>query len=352
MLTRRIFLSLAGAAIATAGLVTADPVAAAAAQAEEAPARIGIDWAYYNPVAILLKNKGWLEEEFAEDGTEIRWVLSLGSNKALEFLRGGSLDFGSTAGGASVVGRATGLPIKAVYVYSKPEWTALVTRADSDIRSVADLRGRSVAVTRGTDPHIFLLRALAEAGLSENDIKPVLLQHPDGFRALERGQVDAWAGLDPHMAKAELESGAKLFFRNADLNTYGILNVREAFAEAYPETVARVLKVYERARRYALENPEELQAGLVEAAKIDPEVAARQLEQRTDITNPVVGEAHRETFVATGKVLQDIGVIKSDVEIETVVDQLIDSSFIARQAADSGTASQSAEVGPANRAAE
>src|SRR3546814_15679172 len=95
---------------------------------------------------------------------------------------------------------------------------------------------------------IFLLRALSQAGLTEDDIQPVLLQHPGGYRALQSGQVDAWAGLDPHMAKAELESGARLFFRNADLNTYGILNVRESFAEEYPETVARVLKVYERAQ--------------------------------------------------------------------------------------------------------
>jgi sulfonate transport system substrate-binding protein len=331
MLKRRSFLSLAAAAVAAAGLsaplTTATPAAAA-----EQPDTIGIDWAYYNPVAILLKNKGWLEEEFGDE-VEIRWVLSLGSNKALEFLRGGSLDFGSTAGGASVVGRASGLPIKAIYAYSKPEWTALVTRKDSDIQSVADLEGKSVAVTRGTDPHIFLLRALKEAGLTEDDITPVLLQHPDGYRALERGQVDAWAGLDPHMAKAELESGARLFFRNPDLNTYGILNVREEFAEEYPDTVVRVLKVYEKARKYALEHPEELQAGLVEAAKVEPEVAAKQLGERTDITNPVVGQEHRETFVATGRVLQDIGVIKPDVDIEATVDALIDSSFIERQAA-------------------
>lgn len=332
MLKRRTFLSLAAAAVAatalTAPLSTATPAAAA-----EQPETIGIDWAYYNPVAILLKNKGWLEEEFADEGVEIRWVLSLGSNKALEFLRGGSLDFGSTAGGASVVGRASGLPIKAIYAYSKPEWTALVTRQDSEIRTVADLKGKSVAVTRGTDPHIFLLRALSEAGLTEDDIRPVLLQHPDGYRALERGQVDAWAGLDPHMAKAELESGARLFFRNPDLNTYGILNVREEFAERYPETVARVLKVYEKARTYALEHPEELRAGLVEAAKVEPTVAAKQLGERTDITNPVVGAEHRATFIATGRVLQDIGVIKPDIDIEATVDALIDGSFITRQAA-------------------
>lgn len=333
MLKRRTVLSLAAAAVAAAGLAAAPGSAVPARAAETAPETIGIDWAYYNPVAILLKNKGWLEEEFAADGTEIRWVLSLGSNKALEFLRARSIDFGSTAGGAALVGRAGGLPIKAVYVYSKPEWTALVTRADSDIQTVADLKGKRVAVTRGTDPHIFLLRALSQAGLSEDDIVPVLLQHPDGYRALQSGQVDAWAGLDPHMAKAELESGARLFFRNADLNTYGILNVREEFAREYPETVARVLKVYERARAYALEHPEELQADLVEAAKVEPAVAAKQLGERTDITNPVIGEAHRETFLATGLLLQKIGVIREDVDVTATVDALIDRSF-ARQAAE------------------
>ena len=100
------------------------------ATAADKPSTITVDWAYYNPVSILLKQKGWLEEDLAAEGIKVRWVLSLGSNKALEFLRGGSVDFGSTAGAASVIGRAGGLPIKAVYVYSKPEWTALVTNLE------------------------------------------------------------------------------------------------------------------------------------------------------------------------------------------------------------------------------
>ena len=60
-------------------------------------------------------------------------------------------------------------------------------------------------MTRGTDPHIFLVRALLDAGLTEKDITPVLLQHADGKTALIRGDVDAWAGLDPMMAQAEVE---------------------------------------------------------------------------------------------------------------------------------------------------
>ena len=180
-----------------------------AATAADALKEIHIDWATYNPVSMILKQKGLLEKEFAKDGISIVWVQSAGSNKALEFLNAGSIDFGSTAGSAALVAKINGNPIKSIYVYSRPEWTALVTGKDSKIATVADLKGKRVAVTRGTDPHIFLVRALLDAGLSEKDITPVLLQHADGKTALIRGDVDAWAGLDPMMAQAEVEERRK-----------------------------------------------------------------------------------------------------------------------------------------------
>lgn len=329
-ISKRGFLTgvLKGASLALAAVSLGVLTAPGVAVAEEVPERITVDYAYYNPVSLLMREKGWIEEEFAGEDTDIRWVLSLGSNKALEFLNGGSVDFGSTAGAASVIGRANGIPIKAVYVYSKPEWTALVTRPDTGITRIEDLEGKRVAVTRGTDPHIFLLRALDSVGLTEDDIKVVLLQHPDGFRALDAGQVDAWAGLDPHMAKAELESGAALFYRNADLNTYGILNVREDFAERYPNVIRRVLKVYERARQYAIEHPDELRAVLVEAVRLSDDVAERQLSERTDLSNPAIGDDHRETFLAAGEILQKIGVIRADVSVPETVETLVDTSFL------------------------
>src|SRR5215469_11211891 len=144
-----------------------------AASAADAPKEIRIDWATYNPISMVLKQKGLLEKEFAKDGISIVWVQSAGSNKALEFLNAGSIDFGSTAGSAALVAKINGNPIKSIYVYSRPEWTALVTTKDSKINSVADLKGKRVAVTRGTDPHIFLVRALLGAGLTEKDITPV-----------------------------------------------------------------------------------------------------------------------------------------------------------------------------------
>jgi len=106
-------------------------------------------------------------------------VQSAGSNKALEFLNAGSIDFGSTAGSAALVARINGNPIKSILCLFAPGMDGLVTAKDSKIAAVADLKGKRVAVTRGTDPHIFLVRALLDAGLGEKDITPVLLQHAD-----------------------------------------------------------------------------------------------------------------------------------------------------------------------------
>jgi len=290
---------------------------------------IRIDWATYNPVSMLLKNKGLLEKAFAKDNITITWVQTLGSNKALEFLNAGSIDFGSTAGSAALVAKINGNPIKSIYVYSRPEWTALVTGKDSAIAKVADLKGKRVAVTRGTDPHIFLVRALQSAGLSEKDIVPVLLQHPDGKTALIRGDVDAWAGLDPMMAQAEVLDGAKLFYRKPEANTWGILNVREAFAKDHPDAVRQVLTVYEEARKEALANYDDLKRVFIAATKLPENVVDKQLKERTELTHSRIGAPQRESILAAGLALQQAGVVPANVDVKATLDALIDDSFLS-----------------------
>jgi sulfonate transport system substrate-binding protein len=296
---------------------------ASAALAADKPSTINIDWATYNPVSMVLKEKGLLEKEFAKDGIGIRWVQTLGSNKALEFLNAGSIDFGSSAGAAALVSKINSNPIKSIYVYSQPEWTALVTRKDTTIQKIADLKGKRVAVTRGTDPHIFLVRALQSVGLTERDIKPVLLQHPDGKTALIRGDVDAWAGLDPMMAQAELEDGARLFYRNRAANTWGILSTREEFLKDHPDLVKRVLAVYETARKYSLANYAEEKRAFQAATKLSDAVADKQLKERTDLNYNKIGSDQRESILEAGVALQKAGVIKSDVDVKGAVDALI-----------------------------
>lgn len=293
------------------------------------PTELVLDWATYNPVSLVLRDRGWAEQAFAEHGIrKVRWVQSLGSNKALEFLNAGSLHFGSTAGAAALLGRIHGNPIRSVYVYSKPEWTALVTRSDTGITRVEDLRGRKVAATKGTDPYIFLLRALERHGLGPKDVQLILLQHDQGKAALERGDVDAWAGLDPMMAQTELEAGNRLFYRDPDANSWGVLNAPESLIAEHPGLVEAVVVLYERGRRHALAHPDELRALLAKAARIAEPVAARQLE-RTGLSDPRVGDAQHASISAAGRALQAAGVIRPEVDVEAATRALLDRRFTA-----------------------
>lgn len=303
---------------------------AAAATAARADEALRLDFAYYNPVSLVLKDRHWVEDAVGP-GVQVQWVQSAGSNKALEYLRGRSLDFGSTAGSAALLGRANGTPVKAIYVYGLMEWTALVTRADSPIRSVADLKGKRVAATPGTDPGIFLLRALDAAGLSRADITLVPLQHADGRLALDRGDVDAWAGLDPFMALAETQGHDRLFFRDRALVTPGTLLVREAYAAEHPDRVAQVLTAYERGRAWALANPAALAELVAAAAKLPLEVAQLQL-SRDDFANPLLDANRQASIAAAAGVLKGSGSVSEGADLDKAVLELIDTGFAAKLA--------------------
>jgi sulfonate transport system substrate-binding protein len=319
MLTRRGFLgSAAGASLLPFGV----------ARAAGKPSEIRIDWATYNPVSLVLKQQGLLEKEFEKDSIGVRWVQTLGSNKALEFLNAGAIDFGSTAGSAALLGRINGNPIKSIYVFSRPEWTALVTRKDSPINKIEDLKGKRVAVTRGTDPHIFLVRALLSVGLTEKDISEVLLQHPDGKTALIRGDVDAWAGLDPMMAQAQIEDGARLFYRNKDANTWGILNASEDFLKSYPDLTKRVIAVYEQARKYCLDHYDDEKSVFMNVTKLPGEVVDIQLKERTELTFNKIGPQQRDSILQAGLALQQAGVIQPSVDVKQTLNDLVDDRYV------------------------
>ncbi|MGH2559647.1 MAG: aliphatic sulfonate ABC transporter substrate-binding protein [Thermomicrobiales bacterium] len=320
-----------------AALVLPVAIGARGAAAQDAPDEIKIDYAYYNPSSLVLKKFGWLEEEFAAGETEIKWVLSAGSNKANEYLRSEAVDFGSTAGSAALLARTNGSPIRTVYIYSKPEWAALVVPKDSEIAAIADLKGKKVAATKGTDPYFFLLQSLHSVGLTAGDVEVVNLQHGDGKVALERGQVDAWSGLDPFMAQTELEAGSKLIYRNIDFNTYGFLNAREDFIEEYPEATTRILAQYERARQWILDNPEEAAQILADEAKLSLDVAKVELNERTVLTeSPVPGETHANVLTNIIPIFEAENQLTPGADPVKALEELLEPRFIEEVVAAAG----------------
>ncbi|HWV09937.1 MAG TPA: aliphatic sulfonate ABC transporter substrate-binding protein [Pseudomonas sp.] len=292
------------------------------------PKEVRLDYAYYAPTSLVLKQQGLLEKALAPQGISVKWVFSQGSNRSLEYLNGGSTDFASTAGLAAVLSRANGSPVKTVYIASRPEWTALVVPKDSPIKTLADLKGKKIAATKGTDPFLFLLQSLQKAGLGKNAVEIVHLQHPDGRVALERGDVDAWAGLDPLMASSQLQAGSRQLYRNLDFNSYGVLSVTDSFAKEQPALIQQVIAAYEEARLWAIANPDALAKLLADEAKLPLEVAELQL-SRTDFSNSQPGAEHIAALKAAAPILLDEQLVRPGTDVVAVVEQLISPQLAA-----------------------
>ncbi len=311
-------------------LPTATAAATAAAEAtlgtDTGITELRVDYATYSPPSLVLKQQGWVEQAFP--GVSIKWVYSAGSSNALNFLQANSIDFGSTAGSAALLSRANGNPIRAVYIYEQPEWTALVVSKDSTAKSITDLKGKKIAAQKGTDPYFFLLRTLQQAGLTQADIEYVNLPHAEGRTALERGQVDAWSGLDPHMAASELQAGSRLIYRNKDFNTYGFLNAREDFLRKYPETTKRLIQLYERAKQWVIDNPADAAQILSDAAQLSLDVAKRELNERMNFkTSGIPGDAHLAVLRAVVPTINAEQLAQPGANVEKAVTDLIDGSY-------------------------
>ena len=299
------------------------PSAPVASDAPFSGQSLSIDFATYNPLSLIIREQGWLEEA----GVDVNWVQSAGSNKANEALRAGAIEVGSTAGSAALLARANGSPIQVIGIYSQPEWATLVAPAGSDITEVADLKGKNVAATKGTDPYFFLLQALETAGLSADDITVQNLQHADGWAALQNGSVDAWAGLDPITASAEQE-GATLFFRNVDFNSYGFLNATENFISGKPELAQLVIDTYERARAWAAENPEETAQILADVAGLELPVAQKVIEERSNLdVSGVPGATQVAVLEKIGPIFVELGDVASQDQVDEALATIVNDSF-------------------------
>ncbi|MCT1606282.1 aliphatic sulfonate ABC transporter substrate-binding protein [Nesterenkonia massiliensis] len=329
--------SLIGVAAATAMLS-----ATACGGSNDELETLNIDFATYNPLSLVILEHGWLEEELAEHDVDVQWVQSHGSNRANENLRAGNIHIGSTAGSAALLNRSVGTDTQTILIESQPEWTALVTMPDSGIESPADLEGKTVAATLATDPFFFLARSLDEAGLSLDDVEVQALQHADGRQALINGQVDAWSGLDPIMAGAEFD-GAELVYRNVDFNSYSVLSAPADFIEEHPDVVQIVVNVYEQAREWAIENPEETAEILSEYSGIELEVAQRVIGERVNFDiDPVPGDQLRQALEAAGPYFVENGDVDSQDEVDEALETLFHPEFAQNREATDAAGTENA----------
>jgi sulfonate transport system substrate-binding protein len=159
---------------------------------------------------VLLKTKGTLEDKLKAVGYKVVWTEFPSGPPLLEALNVGSIDFGNTGEAPPIFAQAAGAPIQYVaYEPPAPKGEAILVPKDSKLTSVADLRGKKVALNKGSNVHYLLVKALEKAGVKYSEIEPVFLAPADARAAFERGAVDAWVIWDPFQAAAEAATGAR-----------------------------------------------------------------------------------------------------------------------------------------------
>jgi len=286
-LTRR--RALAGAA---ATLITA-PLASGVFAQQKPLVRIGFQ--KYGTLT-LLKARGDLEKRLAQQGVEVKWTEFPAGPQLLEGLNVGSIDFGTVGEAPPIFAQAAGADL--VYVAFQPPAPtaeAIVVHKDSPIRSVADLKGKKVALNKGSNVHYLLVKALEKAGLAYTDIQVAYLPPADARAAFERGSVDAWVIWDPFLAAAEQQLGVRVVADGKGL----VANTQFYLAE----------------RRYATQQPKVVQAIIDELAKLDA-WAAQHPKEVAEVLSPQIGLDVATTRRATDRFAYGIQPINASVAAE------------------------------------
>lgn len=245
--------------ILLSGLIAAALSAAAFnALAETAPKTVTIGFQKANIFA-LLKYRGTLDSDFKKQGIAVKWVEFPAGPQMLEGLNVGSIDLAATGDAPPTFAQAAQADL--VYLAhspANPKTEAIVVPENSAIKTVADLKGKRVALNKGSDVNYLLVSALEKAGLSYKDVKAVYLPPADARAAFQRGAVDAWVIWDPYYAEVETNAKARLL-KNAEglVPHYTFYLASRKFAETYPQTAKGVIDQLGTLSDWANKNPDE-----------------------------------------------------------------------------------------------
>lgn len=209
---------------------------------------------------VLLKARGTLEKRLAEDGVKVQWTEFPGGPQLLEGLNVGSIDFGVTGETPPVFAQAAGADLLYVaYEPPAPTSEAILLPKDSPIRSVAELKGRKVALNKGSNVHYLLVRALEQAGLKYSDIQPVYLPPADARAAFERHSVDAWVIWDPYQAAAEKQLSARVLVDGRELvDNHQFYLATRTYAQRHPQVLDKLVDEIRQVGDWSRANPQQV----------------------------------------------------------------------------------------------
>lgn len=231
---------------------------------------------------VLLKAKGTLEKRLAEQGVEVKWTEFPGGPQLLEGLNVGSVDFGVTGETPPVFAQAAGADL--LYVAHEPPaptGEAILVPKDSPIKSVAELKGKKVALNKGSNVHYLLVRALEDAGLKYGDITPVYLPPADARAAFERGSVDAWVIWDPFQSAAEKQLQARTLRDGSGLvDNHQFYLATRTYAEKNPQVIGTLVEEIRGVGEWVKGNLDEATSQVAPLIGLSPEITRQAVERQ------------------------------------------------------------------------
>jgi sulfonate transport system substrate-binding protein len=247
----------------------------------------------------LLKGRGTLDKRLAAQGIAVKWTEFPAGPVLLEGLNVGSIDFGTVGEAPPIFAQAAGANL--VYVANEPpapHSEAIVVPKDSTVKTVADLKGRKVALNKGSNVHYLLVRAIEKARLKYSDITPVYLPPADARAAFERGSVDAWAIWDPFLAAAEKQLGARVLADGSSLvSNHQFYLAARSYAEKNADIVDIILEELARVDVWGRDHPKEAAAVLTAQTGLDAATVDLAVERYTygvkPVTSAVITEQQR-----------------------------------------------------------
>jgi sulfonate transport system substrate-binding protein len=191
----------------------------------------------------LLKARGILEERLKPLGYTVTWKEFPGGPQLLEGVKADAVDFAHSGEAPPIFAQAAGAPLLYIgYAPDGPKSEAILVQKDSSIKTVADLKGKTIGLNKGSNVHYLLVRALDKAGLKYTDVELVFLPPADGHAAFEKGAIDAWVIWEPYRTAAEMSLGARTLADGTGLvSNNDFFFVAKPFAQAHPQMIDVVL---------------------------------------------------------------------------------------------------------------
>lgn len=269
----------------------------------------------------LLKARGNLDQRFKSQGIAVQWIQFPAGPQMLEALNAGSLDYGHTGETPPIFAEAAGAPL--VYIGNEipdPEGEAILVPKNSPLQKVAELKGKKVALNKGSNVHYLLVQALTAAGLQYSDIHPVYLPPADARAAFDQGNVDAWVIWEPYLTVAKRAVGARVLQDGKGLaaNRQFYLAAKP-FAEQHPDRVKAIIEETEKVDSWTKTHLQEAATLLSPQIGIDVPTLTEALRGRSYQFEPIRPEtvAYQQkiadTFFKLGLIPKQVNV-KEDVQ--------------------------------------